>query len=183
MILPPAFENSYRVIGFRTVDIECLYVRIWFFDISRAQYVPINKTPHYFFALSVIKGEVSHPVQSLSEYHIYKKNEYAIHNPNNYNPFAKKPEEKIVRLVNSIKANGYNWQAYPIFVSRHWKRPLPLGRWDVLDGVHRLAVLAALGESRIKVCLLGYKDPSLKRLLNRLGGIYLKKWKHGPGGV
>ena len=52
--------------------------------------------------------------------------------------------------MQSIQLNGFNPEYAPL-AFRSLKRVYPLNRYDIADGHHRAAVLAALGETNIEL--------------------------------
>lgn len=132
--------------AFELINISNLYVGLRPVSGGRVFYVLVFKTPHYVFARNVLLKENIYPVSGYRSYR-----QYSEINPRTCS------EKQFVGLIKDITENGYDWKNRPILVFRHWRRLFPLGRWDVADGFHRLAVLAALGEKKIKVGTLRYK--------------------------
>ena len=152
----PVFISAHHSPGkYINVNIRMLYVGLVQASNKKIKYVPIQKTPHYLFAKSVLTGK---PIQPVSDYDSYSR--YLIHNPHTCS------ENDFIKLINEMHLMGYDWQSHPILVFRHWRRPLPFGRWDVADGFHRLAVLSALGETYFPVFSLQYKYSLWRRFLH-----------------
>ena len=156
--LPSFLSNFFYVFEFRDVKIEKLFVGLRYSDKRKIEYLNILKTPHYFFALNNIDSKIK-----------FLKNE-----PINYQSYIDsnqddpRSKERFTVLIDSIKKNGYNFKESPILVFRTFKRPLPLDRWDVADGFHRLAILAALGNKSIKVAILKRKQSFFTRLKQKI---------------
>lgn len=160
IIIPDYLSIDFKVHVRKIVHINLLNVGIQLLHSDEKKYTCIYDTPHYMHACHIINDD------PLKVSHGYKNyDHYASLNVNVCT------EEEFTGLINSINENRYDWEKRPILVFRHWKRPLPIGRWDVADGFHRLAVLAALGERRIKVVTLRPK----KNLFQRFSEHYRKK--------
>ena len=123
------------------------------------RYIPVNITPHYYFVKSVINNEKELEMGSCGYL-----------NYNHYSEVNSKtsPPDQFIELTNKIIEGGYDYTNYPILVFRNWRRPLPKWRLDVADGFHRLAILAAQGETKIMVCKLKYKNNIVSRLVRKL---------------
>ncbi len=160
----PSFLNSNFALGdFQSVNIYKLYVGLRSKNKAKTKYVPVHKTPHYCFAKHHLYGNELYPVSGYQDYKHYI-------NANS----GTGSEEKYIQLIDSIKKRGYMWRTQPIFVFNHWTRLFPLGRLDVADGFHRLAILSALGEEEIKVVTLHQKYNIYRRSMHRLG-----RWFNG----
>lgn len=155
--LPPSVERIFAMDGFRSVDIGHLFVCLWLPQGNRKAYVPIVGTPHYAFVRQVLTGQAAWPARGYDSYAQYIR----LHP----HPCT---EERFMQLIDSFKENGYDAQTRPILVFRSWRRPWPLARWDVADGFHRLAVLAAMGERCVQVATLQQKGNVLTRFAGRL---------------
>lgn len=159
LVLPEFLSSDFYFGQYITVKIEKLYVGLVSSSNRGVIYLSIFKTPHYHFAKNVISGGAA---GLITGYESYK--DYAYRNRH----MLMLSEEEFIQLIENIRTNGYDWKNKPIFVFRHWSRPFPIGRWDVADGFHRLAVLAALGEKSVKVATLRYKKTIFKRVVNRI---------------
>ena len=161
--IPSFLERTFRVHDRRIVDIDRLYVGVRPPEGGAARYQPVNATPHYKFARHVLTGA---PVESACGYDSYAQ--YAsLH-------IHQGTEEQFVQLIEGVRTNGYDVENKPILVYRLWRRPWPPTRWDVADGFHRAAVLAALGQQRVTVVTLRQKKRLHRRLMDRI-----KKAFHG----
>ena len=157
-VLPDYLECNFAFNGFHLVKIKHLYAGlIMAVSDKYLKYVPVEETPHYIFARHILKGDSLRCSNGYTDYR-----HYIAMNPR---PLA---EETFIRIIHDIKTNGYDWEKGPIFVFRHWSRPLPFGRWDVGDGLHRLSILAALGENQIRVATLCAKHNIFTRLFHRI---------------
>jgi hypothetical protein len=145
--------------AFYLINIANLYVGLRQVSGGRVVYVLVYKTPHYVFARNVLFKENLYPVSGYQSYKQYSE----------INPTACSGKQ-FVDLIRDVTDNGYDWKNRPILVYRHWSRLFPLGRWDVADGFHRLAVLAAIGEKNIIVGTLRYKYNAGARLKRSLFG-------------
>jgi len=157
LVLPEFLSSDFYFDQFITVNIEKLYVGLLSASDGKVMYLPIFKTPHYHFAKNAISGGAAGPITGYESY-----KDYAYRNRHMCS------EEEFIELIENMRTHGYDWQNKPIFVFRHWSRPFPIGRWDVADGFHRLAILAALGEKKVKVGILRYKHSFIERLKRRL---------------
>jgi hypothetical protein len=157
--IPEFLATEFCFDAFDLINISNLYVGLRPVSGGRVVYVLVYKTPHYVFARNVLFKE---DLYSVSGYRSYKQ--YSEINLRTCS------EKQFVGLIKDITDNGYDWKNRPILVFRHWSRLFPLGRWDVADGFHRIAVLAALGEKNIKVGTLRYKYNAGARVKRRLFG-------------
>jgi hypothetical protein len=151
----PNFLYNFKLIGYKNVEISNLYVGL-LSNKHSLDYVNIEKTPHHKLAKSYIFNSLNKD-ELKKEYINYLKIQSTSH-----------AIGKFENLINDIKNNGYNFEESPILVWRHWSRPLPLNRLDVADGFHRLAILSALGYSKINVAVIKRKENFLKRIANKL---------------
>ena len=159
MELPEFLQHEFVPGPHRVVPIERLRVALRCPDRSSLRYVAVQATPHYGFARHIL-GESSTPnVPHYPDYDAY----VAQHG-------GGAGTDDFRALVGSIRDNGYDGRRHPILVFRHWRRRIPRGRWDVADGFHRLAVLAALDYERVEVQTLGHARSPLARIRRRLGG-------------
>lgn len=156
-VIPDFLSESFSVGCAKTVRIQDLYVGLKSVTSRKTIYVNIKDTPHYNFVISVLNNV---PEVEISGYKNYEN--YININPH---PCSR---TKFIDLINSMKRSGYDWENKPILVSKHWKRPFPLSRWDVLDGFHRFAVLAAFGQQKINVVTLRRKRNAFGRFLLKL---------------
>jgi hypothetical protein len=156
--------NKYEADRLEMVNVDSLRVGLIDINSGHVSYILINKTPHYYFAKSIIDSEKKLDVGG-SGYLNY--NHYYEVNPKN----ASTPKQ-FIELTKKIIEDGYDFTNYPVLVYRHWSRPFPLRRLDVVDGFHRLAILAALGETEIMVCKLKYKHSFILRLINKLTNFF-----------
>ena len=146
--------------AFDLINISNLYVGLRPITGGRTVYVLVFKAPHYVFARNVLFKEDLYPVSGYQSYRQYSEiNQRGC------------SEKQFVGLIKDITDNGYDWENRPILVFRNWRRFFPLGRWDVADGFHRLAVLAALGEKNIKVGTLRYKHNAVARAKRFMFGV------------
>jgi hypothetical protein len=154
----PAFlDRVFSVHSCRQTDINNLFVCLWLRESTAKAYVPVVETPHYAFVREVLVGESLWPVRG---YHSYSQ--YIGLHPH------PRTDEGFIELIESFRATGYDAQTRPVLVFRSWRRPWPLTRWDVADGFHRLAILAAMGEQHIHVATLKPKRGILHRLMEKV---------------
>lgn len=153
--LIPNFLDDFKFKEIKKVEISNLFVGLLSKNNS-IDYVRIKNTPHHKFAQSYI-FDSSNKEELKNEYINYLNIQPTEHSV-----------EKFESLIDNIKINGYDFKTTPILVWRHWTRPLPLKRYDVADGFHRLAVLSALGYLNICVTMIEKKDNVYKRAINRI---------------
>lgn len=151
--LPEYLKKKWQIDKNGVVDLSLLYVGLVVSGKDKTVYVNIVESPHYMFARYVLFGEEYNTVSGFESY-----DQYALFSHHACT------EALFVELVCSIIRNGYQFECNPILVYRHWRRPFPLGRWDVADGFHRLAILAALGFKRIPVCFLSRRENICQRI-------------------
>jgi len=160
-MLPNFLSDKFKIESLKLVNIDCLYVGLLGRNTNRIRYVSIKKTPHYYFVKNFIDDEnMSYDSERLS---------YGDYSEINSDACS---VDDFIKLIENIMSNGYIYKESPICVFKHWSRPLPVWRLDVADGFHRLAVLAALGETKIMVCKLKYKNNIISRLVLRLTNLF-----------
>lgn len=154
--LPDYLRDDYECWRYVTVDSDRLFVGLRLCQGDRTQYVPVTETPHYVFARHVLLGDRIRPVSGYADYSHYRS---VLPHPCT--------EEQFTELIESIRRHGYD-ESRPIAVFRSWRRPWPLGRWDVADGFHRLAILTVLGHRRLNVVVLRRRQSIWGRILLHL---------------
>ena len=140
-----------------SVKMERIFVALKVDPLNGVKYTSIYSTPHYDFIRQYFCND-----KSVSENHEYSRYSSA-------NVDASSPEE-FMALADSIVNKGYNYNTNPIYVFSNWKRFFPIGRLDVADGFHRLAILAALDQQNVMVCKLKYKKNIFARFMLRSYG-------------
>jgi hypothetical protein len=157
-ILPGFLSDQFQVDKLEMVNVCSLRVGLVDLNSGCIRYIPVNRTPHYYFVKSVINNESELELGGCGYL-----------NYSHYSEVNSKtcPPGQFIELINKIIEGGYNYTHCPILAFRHWRRPLPISRLDVADGFHRLSVLAALGETKIMVCKLKYKNNIILRFVNR----------------
>lgn len=149
--LPIFLKEKFQIHKRKVVSINKLFVGLK--NNKGISYVHILNTPHYWFAKKVIDKEETKIYNDINYYQKYI-NQYP----------DSRSEEKFLKLINSIQKYGYNFKSSPILVFRSIKRPVPICRWDLADGFHRLATLAALGTLKVEVITLKRKHSFFRRV-------------------
>ena len=157
--MPLFLKDNFILQDYRIVHIDDLFVGLAPISGGNAFYVKITQTPHYMFVRSKLFGEPGKPAHGYLDYA-----HYVSVNPRN------DAVKSFSTLIESIKDSGYDSAINPIFVFRSWRRLFPLKRWDVADGFHRLAVLAALGKNAVPVVTLRSNKSIAERIFNRCAG-------------
>lgn len=155
--IPSHLEKTFQIREYRTVQINNLFVGLSLLHGAGVSYVKIHDTPHYLYARHVIHGE---PIESNHGYSDYQH--YASVND------GACTEYEFFKLIQSISKNSYDHNECPILVFRTWRRQFPLNRWDIADGFHRLAVIAALDQARLTVATLRQRITFVERLARKL---------------
>lgn len=163
--IPFFLRKDFNFDKILNIKIDNIYVGLCSPSSSSVSYVSVYRTPHYVFARNVLFNEEIYPVHGYRSYKHYS----------DINPRVCS-EGQYVSLLDSIVDSGYDWEKKPILVFRHWKRLFPFSRWDVADGFHRLAVLAALGEKSLNVGILRSNKFVSTRIVSKIMSfIYEKK--------
>lgn len=157
LCFPTFLADTYLLYERITVDIDNIRVRLISATTKRVVYVHVTETPHYIFARHIVAGDSLRDISGYSSYV-----EYSELDGNRCN------EAKYVELISRMKTNGYDWVCNPILVYRRWSRFYPIHCWNVADGFHRLAILAAIGERNIKVVSLKNKHGLMMRIISRI---------------
>lgn len=155
--IPDFLKKDFYFSHFRVVNINKIYVGIINSKSRKIEYVNIKKTPHYNFVLNFI-GVYRISKSGTTDYNRYIKSNLSEH----------RSEQKFINLIESMDNNGYQYDESPILVFKSLKRAFPLGRFDVADGFHRLAILAALNSTNIKVAILKRRQNVFLRIINKL---------------
>ena len=150
--MPSHLESTFQIRGYRSVALDNLFVGLSLPDNDRVAYVMVRDTPHFLFASHMIHGRSIRPIHGYRNYE-----HYAAINDDVCT------QREFINLINTIRDNSYNHRESPILVFRSWRRMFPLNRWDVADGFHRLAILAALGQERLMVGILRRKHNMVVR--------------------
>ncbi|HRS10915.1 MAG TPA: ParB/RepB/Spo0J family partition protein [Sedimentisphaerales bacterium] len=154
--LPVFLADRYQFHDYRVISMHRLYVGLLPTSGHKPTYVSVIRTPHYAFARQVLTGEAAAPVAGYDDYQQYASRHRRTSSPRAFED-----------LIASIRTNGYDAEEHPILVFRFWRRPWPLTRWDVADGFHRLAVLAAMGETKVRVATLKPRRSAWQRFIAR----------------
>lgn len=160
--LPLFIADNYECVEYKTIDIDNLNVGLLTPGGEKIKYVPIWETPHFLFAQ---QHSTNIPSSSIVNGYEDYAHYISLHEQGH-------TTDKFIKIINSIRIDGYDYVEEPILVFKNWKRQWPMNRWDVADGFHRLAVLAALGENQIKVLTLRYKRNLFQRAMDRFHGYY-----------
>jgi hypothetical protein len=159
--IPIFLKKDFIFSHFKVVNIDRIYVGLINSNLGNIKYINIKKTPHYYFVCEYL-GIKNKQEESIINYYDYIKS----------NPLDRRSKQKFIELIDSIKRNGYIFQELPILVFKTVKRPVPYGRFDVLDGFHRLAILAALDSVNVNVAVLKRKHSVFMRLKKILSELY-----------
>ena len=154
--LPDFLYKCFKFSSFRNVNLDIIFVGLLPIGGGRAKYVPVTETPHFMLARYILLGESIETVRGYKDYAHYIAVNPRINAENNFS-----------KLIKSIRDIGYDPEKGPILVFRSWRRLFPLKRWDVADGFHRLAILAAIGERSVLVGELRTKRSLIRRLRDR----------------
>lgn len=139
-------RRTHSSVSFLQLPLNKLYVGLRAKNSDVINYVNVRDTPHFFFVKNFLEGS---PISSVHGYENYSEYLAEYWHPLN--------EDSFKNLIISIRENGYDADTRPILAVRSIRTPLPLGRYQVLDGFHRLAILAALGHHTVKVCRMRKK--------------------------
>ncbi|MDC0006033.1 ParB/Srx family N-terminal domain-containing protein [Gammaproteobacteria bacterium] len=143
-------RHTHTSVSFLQLPLKKLYVGLRAKNSDVINYVSVRDTPHFFFVKNFLEGT---PISSVHGYEDYSQYLAAYWHPLD--------EDSFKNLIISIRENGYDADTKPILVVRSIRTPLPLGRYQVLDGFHRLAILAALGHHTVKVFRMRKKRRSM----------------------
>lgn len=150
-------RRTHAPVSFLQVPLKKLYVGLRAKDSDAINYVSVRDTPHFFFVKNFLEGTPISSVHGYDDYSQYLATYW--HQIHWVESLLRKTlnEDSFKNLITSIRENGYDADTKPILVVRENRRPLPLGRYQVLDGFHRLSVLAAMGHQTVKVCRMRKK--------------------------
>jgi len=134
----------------RIVHIGNIYAGIKFKD-GQIKYQSLCESPIYRYAKVIAVDGIAREHEKT----LYNKYQQA---------YLGTSTQKVEAIVQSIRLNGFNPEYAPL-AFRSLKRVFPLHRYDLADGHHRAAVLAALGQTNIELVIYKVKHKnSLRRL-------------------
>ena len=150
MYIPEHMQPLDALFERRIVDIKNIYAGIKFRS-GQIKYQALCRSPIYRYA-KVIAADGIASVHEKTLYNRYQQS------------YLGTSTKKVEAIVQSIRLNGFNPEYAPL-AFRSLKRVFPLHRYDVADGHHRAAVLAALGQTKIELVIYKVKHKnSLRRL-------------------
>jgi len=154
-VFMPEFANDMIPTKIMSIKLSRLQALIWNKVTGKLTSVPIKGTPHYKF----IK---QYQENANFNYHMTDYYEYAQRYLNGENSV-----KKFIELYHEMTNKGYRFGEYRNHFCLVYRR-VPIGRYKVYDGLHRLAIIEAIDIRQIEVALLKSKTNWLLRLLRRL---------------
>ena len=150
MYIPEHMQPLDALFERRIVDIKNIYTGIKFKG-GKIKYEALCRSPIYRYA-KVIAADGIANAHEKALYNRYQQS------------YLGTSTKKVEAIVQSIQSNGFNPEYAPL-AFRSLKRVFPLQRYDIADGHHRAAVLAALGQTEIELVIyrVNHKN-SLRRL-------------------
>ncbi|OQX54066.1 MAG: hypothetical protein B5M53_06185 [Candidatus Cloacimonas sp. 4484_209] len=152
----PIWADKWIAVRTKIFTIDKLYVRIWNENTNNIITLPIYETPHYKFIKDYMKYGKSFKWWE-SEYFRYAKK--YINGENSVHHF--------IALYHNIKNEGYLGGKYKGNLCLVYRRFL-IGRYKIFDGLHRIAILKALGISKVKAAIVIPKKHWFFRLVRKL---------------
>ena len=150
MYIPEHMQPLDALFERRIVDIKNIYTGIKFRG-GQIKYQALCESPIYRYAKVIAVDGIADAHEKLL-YNRYQQS------------YLGTSTKKVEAIVKSIRLNGFNPEYAPL-AFRSLKRVFPLHRYDVADGHHRAAVLAALGQTNIELVIYQVKHKnSLRRL-------------------
>lgn len=151
----PAWADGWVIIRRKTFTFDKLMARIWDEKSDTIKIATIYKTPHYKFIKNYIKYGNNFKWRG-SEYFRYA-NKYLK---------GEKSVLNFVSLYDSIKNQSYAEGKYKGNLCLVYRR-FPIGRYRLFDGIHRLAILAALNFPTIETCIVKTKKHWFLKLIKK----------------
>ena len=149
MHIPEHMKPLDAIFERRIVNIEKIYTGIKITN-DRSKYKALCQSPIYRYAKIIATDGIANSQEKM----LYKRYQEL---------YPGTSTSKIESLMQSIQLNGFNPEYAPL-AFRSLKRVYPLNRYDIADGHHRAAVLAALGETNIELFIYKIKHKeSLRR--------------------
>ncbi len=129
------------------------------------KFVPVAETPHYQFIKNRIVGSPVQPMHGYMSYsHYNTRNQHHL------------DEHGFEKLLNSIMTNGYDEsEGRPLVIKRRNLSFSP--SWNVLDGSHRISILAARGDTHVMVAVVRFRKNIIRRGIERIGSAIKDKRK------
>ena len=150
--------SNYVFLKDISIPIDRIYVG-QFDDFNRLQYVPVVSSVFYQFINDIqFKNSETHSKEILK----YRNYREKIYHPRN--------EANFQYLLESIKTNGYDYENFAVMVIAKFSLLKFKTVFFVVDGTHRVSILASLNYENIHVSLCSYSSSTTfirfcKRLL------------------
>ena len=150
MHIPEHMQPLDAIFERRCVNLGKIYTGIKLSD-DKIKYKTLVESPIYRYA----KVIATYGIANAQEKMLYSKYQQL---------YPDTSTSKVEALVQSIQTNGFNPEYAPL-AFRSLKRLYPLNRYDIADGHHRAAVLAALGQTSIELFIYKVKHKNALRCL------------------
>ena len=111
--------------------------------------IDIYNSPHYYFVKNYINKTDKYPIKNILTYEQYYENKWTNRSP-----------EYFKELVDDI-SDYFDYKRDPIIVFKGIRPIKNIGSWVVVDGFHRIAILAALNNKAFKAKALRRINPGL----------------------
>lgn len=157
--LPDFIADNFLISDYKPVPLSLLRVKLTpLTKGAMGGYVDIHETPHYGFVCNYLYGTPVAPSHGYIDYSYYNgRNQHQL------------DAEGYKELIDGIVSYGFNNNKCPILVLR--PRRLSINPpWHVIDGSHRVAILAALNINKIDVGILKFKKTIFSRILDKVSG-------------
>ncbi len=157
----PRWADDWKVVKNMRIPINKISARIRN-DNAKLIIVAIDKTPHFKFIRDYIKFGKKYKWRQ-SDYFNYAEKHIS----------GKKSVRRYLSLYHNILEESYLGEKYNKNLCLIYRR-FPFGNYKIFDGIHRVAILAALGFSEIEVAVVKRKKHWLYRLTNKLETLFVK---------
>lgn len=156
VLLPIWVKDSWKLVGKKDFEIAKLKVRIFDQDNSHTISVSIYQTPHYKFIRAYMQYAENLKYRD-TDYFRYEKKYWQ----------GKDSVKNFIALYHSIMSHGYMGGQYSQNACLVYKR-LPFESYKVFDGLHRIAILAAAGYSKLEAGIVANKTHFFLRVFRKI---------------
>ena len=159
VLLPIWAKDSWKLVGKEDFEIAKLKVCIFDQDNNHTIFVNINQTPHYKFIRAYMQYGEKLKWRD-SDYFRYEKKYWQ----------GEDSVKNFISLYHSITSYGYTGGQHSQNACLVYKR-LPFESYKVLDGLHRIAILSAVGHSKLQAGIVAHKVHFSFRVFKKLIGL------------
>lgn len=152
--VPESFVKDAIGIAYRKV--KTTQLRAISYNHNKLNSRKITQTPHYHYAVKNFN-----PTKSIENDNVQSYEEFR----NKATNGRESENNRFLELISSLNEKNYDWEKRPILVVKHPFRPF---HFNIVDGMHRAAILTAKGTTHFVVLQIKSKKSLLNRTINFL---------------